>query len=119
MKHTYRILVVDDDPNARLALVELLGDEGYHVTSVADGQQARAKLDELDPHLILAAADALLHPDDARLLDDARDREPAPHIMLMSPYSISPERDVAQVFNKPIDVDRLLAAIERQFLRSR
>jgi DNA-binding NtrC family response regulator len=48
-----RVLVVDDEPNARSALAELLRDEGY-VTAVAqNGQEALALLPEFDPDVVL------------------------------------------------------------------
>jgi two-component system response regulator HydG len=48
-----RILVVDDEVNARTALVELLRDEGYQVESAADGFKALGKLVDLAPDLVL------------------------------------------------------------------
>jgi DNA-binding NtrC family response regulator len=48
-----RILVVDDEPNARTALAELLRDEGYEVETAADAFKALGKLDSFDPHLLL------------------------------------------------------------------
>ncbi len=38
-----RILVVDDEVNARTALAELLRDEGYSVESAADGSRRWAR----------------------------------------------------------------------------
>jgi DNA-binding NtrC family response regulator len=48
-----RILIVDDEVNARTALVELLRDEGYSVESAADGFKALGKIDDFAPDLIL------------------------------------------------------------------
>jgi DNA-binding NtrC family response regulator len=48
-----RILVVDDEANARSALVELLREEGYSVEGAADGFKALGKLTELAPDLVL------------------------------------------------------------------
>ena len=39
MEHKGRILVVDDEVNARTALAELLRDEGYDVETAADALQ--------------------------------------------------------------------------------
>ena len=47
------ILVVDDDPGARIFLEELLRQEGYQVILAADGQEALIRLDEMDCDLIL------------------------------------------------------------------
>lgn len=48
-----RILVVDDDEDVRYVLVELLGDEGYDVRAVADGQVALDLLPTWPPCVIL------------------------------------------------------------------
>src|SRR5262245_4842032 len=48
-----RILVVDDEANARTALAELLRDEGYQVETAADGFKALPKLEEFAPDLLL------------------------------------------------------------------
>ncbi|HLY37048.1 MAG TPA: response regulator, partial [Candidatus Binatia bacterium] len=48
------VLVVDDDPATRDALVVLLRHEGYPAESVNDGQQALARLrDRKPPSLVL------------------------------------------------------------------
>ena len=43
MPRTGRILVVDDEVNARTALAELLRDEGYEVETAADAFKALGK----------------------------------------------------------------------------
>src|SRR5688572_21419297 len=48
-----RILVVDDEANARTALAELLREEGYDVETAADAFKALGKLEEYSPHLLL------------------------------------------------------------------
>jgi CheY-like chemotaxis protein len=48
-----RILVVDDEANARTALAELLSDEGYTVETAADGFKALGKAAETAPDLVL------------------------------------------------------------------
>ena len=48
-----RILVVDDEVNARTALAELLAEEGYVVESAADAFKALGKVAEFSPDLVL------------------------------------------------------------------
>ncbi len=51
-----RILIVDDEANARMALAELLRDEGYGVETAADGFKALPKpAQQLVEHLRKAA----------------------------------------------------------------
>ena len=53
MESKGRILVVDDEVNARTALPELLRDEGYAVETAADGFKALGKIEEFAPDLVL------------------------------------------------------------------
>jgi DNA-binding response OmpR family regulator len=48
-----RILVVDDDPNSRDIVQTFLESKGYQVSTAEDGQEALAKLEELNPGLVL------------------------------------------------------------------
>src|SRR5262245_15186206 len=48
-----RILIVDDEVNARTALCELLRDEGYVAESAADAFKARGKMADFAPDLVL------------------------------------------------------------------
>src|SRR4051812_10242129 len=48
-----RILVVDDETNARSALAELLREEGYAVETAADGFKALPKVDDFDPDVLV------------------------------------------------------------------
>src|SRR6188508_2385570 len=50
---TGRILVVDDEVNARTALAELLRDEGYEVETAADAFKALGKFESFSPHVVI------------------------------------------------------------------
>ncbi len=48
-----RVLVVDDEPNARELLSEFLTSKGYEVLTASEGEEALRKVKEDRPHLIL------------------------------------------------------------------
>ena len=48
-----RVLVVDDEVNARQALKSLLTDEGFEVAEAADGEEALQKLQSFSPAAVL------------------------------------------------------------------
>ncbi|HEX6835536.1 MAG TPA: response regulator [Polyangia bacterium] len=98
MRPAARILIVDDEANARNALAELLHDEGYEVATAGDGAAARARIAELHPDLVLS---------DVQMpgLDDG------PAFVLMSARP-RPRGMVAPFVHKPIQIDELVATIE-------
>ena len=61
MESKGRILVVDDEVNARTALLELLRDEGYSVETAADGFKALGKMEEFAPDLVVTDLEDARH----------------------------------------------------------
>ena len=53
MRSRGRILIVDDEANARAALSEILREEGYVTETAADGFKALGKLEEFGPDVVL------------------------------------------------------------------
>lgn len=49
----YHVLVIDDQPGIRRLLMEVLTEEGYTVTTAANGYEGLEKAKEFSPHLIL------------------------------------------------------------------
>jgi DNA-binding NtrC family response regulator len=117
------ILIAEDDDRARQALTDLLQDEGYGVTAVADGEAARKLLETPDSEPIVF--DALLLDirmpklDGLSLLRLLRDREEAPAVLVMTAYgasSIAIEAMKLGAYDylpKPLRFDELLLQIER------
>jgi two-component system, NtrC family, nitrogen regulation response regulator NtrX len=52
-EQTPRLLVVDDEPEIRRLVCEILEDEGYQVTTAENATEARALKNSANPHLIL------------------------------------------------------------------
>src|SRR5262249_22376687 len=85
MERRGRILVVDDEANARAALVELLREDGYAVETAADGFKALPKLDEFAPHILLTD---LKMPglDGIELMRKGRERDPELTVVMMTAF---------------------------------
>jgi len=80
-----RILVVDDEVNARTALAELLRDEGYTVETAADGFKALPKLEDFSPDLVVTDL-RMPGMDGLQLLKKAHEREPDCAVIVMTAY---------------------------------
>ncbi len=119
-----RILVVDDEPNARSALAELLRDEGYAVETAADGFKALPKLEEFAPDLLLTD---LRMPglSGIELLRKARAQDPELAAVVMTAHgevetAVAAMREgAADYLSKPIVFDQLKIVLERALERRR
>src|SRR6478609_7489982 len=80
-----RILIVDDEANARAALSEILRDEGYETETAADGFKALGKLAAFAPDLVLTD---LKMPGMAglALLDRLRAADPELPVIVMTAF---------------------------------
>ena len=110
------ILIVEDDPDIRGSLRDVLEDEGYRVVTACDGRDALRTLDEIArPCLILLD---LMMPvmDGAEFLDHMRRRRDLSDVavMVVSAWPDAANSVEATGFvSKPIDLEVLLAAIAR------
>lgn len=120
---TGRILVVDDEKNAREALVELLGDEGYEVEEAPDGKAALDRLGSFDPELILTDLKMPVM-DGLTLLELGRKRSPHASFVVMTAFgsidtAVRAMREGAENYlTKPLDTDALFAVAERAVERA-
>ncbi len=113
---TARVLVVEDEPVVRYALVELLGDRGFEVIAVDNGRAALPHLGEVDVVLTDLAMPEL---DGLELLREARRVAPTlPVIVLTARGS---ERSAVEAMKagahdyltKPFEVDEVALAVTR------
>ena len=109
------ILVVDDDPEVLMALSETLAAEGYAVRGARDGIEALEVIRECRPDLIITD---LLMPTMTGFellgaLHDDPELATIPTLIITA--ARGPEAQQARgaqaVFPKPLDLDRLLRAI--------
>lgn len=113
-----RVLIVDDEANARTALAELLRDEGYIVETAADGFKALPKVEEFAPDLLLTD---LKMPglDGIELMRKAREIDPELASVVMTAHGTidtavgAMRQGAADYLTKPINVDELTIVIER------
>ena len=119
-----RVLIVDDEPNARSALAELLREEGYTVDTAADGFKALPKLEELAPDVIVTD---LKMPglDGLGLMKKALAEDPERAVIVMTAFgavdtAVSAMRQgAADYLTKPINFEELSVVIERAIERRR
>jgi two-component system response regulator AtoC len=101
-----RVLVVDDEANARSALSELLCDSGYDVAVAASGKEGLALVDSFHPDVMLT--DVRMPGMTGTELEQATRGKPwAPKVVYMSAYA-RPRAATGPWLSKPLDINELL-----------
>jgi len=113
------ILVVDDDPDVRSTLAEILAEEGYRVMEAASGREALAYLQTSAPPALILLD--LMMPDmdgwQFREEQQADPRLAAIPVVVVSAFIDDAEKVASlgaiQCLRKPVALDVLLETIER------
>ena len=110
------ILLVDDDPELRQSMVDLLEDEGYPTRSASSGREALALLGGPDlPSLILLD---LMMPDlNGWQFCEMQRRDPRiagiPVLVVTAARSVAPTPAGVDVLFKPFSLDEVLDKVQR------
>ncbi len=119
-----RILIVDDEANARAALSEILRDDGYATETAADGFKALGKLEEFVPDVILTD---LKMPglDGIAFMEKAKAAAPGAVFVVMTAFGTiqsavaAVKKGAENYLTKPLDFEALAAVIERAMEKAR
>ncbi len=113
-----RILVVDDESNARAALSEILRDEGYATETAADGFKALGKLEEFAPDVVLTDV-KMPGLDGFAFMEKAKRASPQTVFVVMTAFgtissAVSAIKNGADNYlTKPLDYEALSAVVDR------
>src|SRR6478609_4416870 len=119
-----RVLVVDDEVNARNALTELLRDEGYAVESAADGFKALGKLADFAPDLVLTDL-KMPGMDGIQLLGRIHEQDPDLPVLVMTAFgevdtAVGAMRAGARDYlSKPVNFGELGVVLARELEQRR
>ncbi len=117
--NTPRILVVDDEPDIRRLVSEILEDEGYQVTMAENASEARILIKSIDPNLILLDI-WMPDTDGITLLKEwvAESSQLCPVIMMSGHGSVEAAVEATRLgaydfLEKPLSLAKLLLIVER------
>ncbi len=119
-----RILVVDDEANARTALAELLRDEGYAVEAAGDAFKALGKVAEFAPELVLTDL-KMPGMDGLALLARLRENDPDLPVVVMTAFGEvesavrAMQSGARDYLAKPVNVGELSVVIARELEQRR
>ena len=113
-----RILVVDDEVNARTALAELLRDEGFEVETAADAFKALGKYDAFSPHLVLTDL-KMPGMDGIELVRKIQAMEDPAAMVVMTAFGAvqsaveAMRAGAVEYLTKPLNFEELLVVVDR------
>ncbi len=119
-----RILVVDDESNARNALAEILKEEGYSVETAADGFKGLSRFNDFAPDIVLTDL-KMPGMDGVQLLRKVREIESGLPVIVMTAFGAvdtavqAMRAGAVDYLTKPINADELLLVVERSLEQSR
>ena len=119
-----RILIVDDEANARAALSEILHDEGYQTETAADGFKALGKLEDFAPDVILTDV-KMPGLDGIAFMDKARAAAPSVVFVVMTAFGTissavaAVKKGADNYLTKPLEYEALSAVVERAMEKAR
>jgi DNA-binding NtrC family response regulator len=111
------ILLVDDEPDLRVSLGQVLRDEGHAVDMASDGEAAIARLSTRSFDLVVSDV-RLPKVDGLTLLRRVRREFPTTEVLLMTAYgsigdAVTAMKDSAvDYLTKPFDIDELVTVVE-------
>lgn len=111
-----KILMVEDEPMTRIALTNTLRKEGHEVLPCPDGHVAMEALNS-DRYDLMITDLNLPGPDGLALLQQAKEQEPAPHVIIMTAYASAEtavealRRGAYDYITKPFQTDEVLARV--------
>jgi signal transduction histidine kinase/CheY-like chemotaxis protein len=111
-----RLLVVDDDPDVRATVAQMLSEGGHSVDSVSNGRSALASL-EMEEFDLVVSDYLMPGMSGAELIAEARRTKPEQPFLIVSGFADSEELmrscpDTARI-GKPFTAAELLGAVER------
>ena len=119
-----RVLVVDDEANAREALAELLDDAGYSVSTAADGRTALLQLEQVDPDVVLTDL-KMPGMDGLSLIERGRPTAPHSTFIVMTAFATidtavqAIKLGAESYLTKPLELEAVIAIVDRALERTR
>jgi len=118
-----KILIVDDEENARLGLTKLLSQEGYEVDSVADGCEALEYLRGKRVNLVISDIN-MPRMNGLAFLQEINRHHPSVHVIMITAhgevesYLEAMSLGAYEYLHKPIKLDELKTVMQNIFKRS-
>ena len=115
-RENVRILIADDEPSMRLTLEDILKDEGYDVSTAADGQAAVSMCAENEYDVVIMDV-RMPRLDGVEAFRQIRRHREGVRVIMMSAYAVTSLKDMALeegaigFLEKPLDIGKVMDLI--------
>ena len=113
-----KILIVDDEENARIGLCKLLSQEGYQVDSVANGHEALEYLQKQNVHLVISDIN-MPEMNGLAFLRELYRSYPSTHVIMITAYGgvesylEAMNLGAFEYIHKPVKLDELKSVMQK------
>src|SRR3990170_852760 len=113
-----RILIVEDDPQMRQGLAEMLGDVGYKVTAVGSGSEAIAKIKKQEFDVVLTDL-VMPNVSGIEVLKEIKRHRPEIHVIMITAFATiesavqAMKEGASDYVSKPFKIDEVQITIKR------
>jgi two-component system, NtrC family, response regulator len=113
-----RILIVDDEQNARAALKTILDEEGFETAEAADGEEALALISSFAPDVVLSDV-RMPRMDGLTLLKSARAQESSAGFVMMTAFGTveaaveAMQAGAENFLLKPLEIKSVLVVLDK------
>ena len=120
MQDVRRVLVVDDEENARIGLSRLLTQEGYEVDCALDGEDALGAVARCRPHLVITDIN-MPRMDGLSLLKELNKDYPGVGVIMITAfggvesYLDAMNLGAFEYLNKPVKLHELRSVMQKIF----
>jgi DNA-binding NtrC family response regulator len=118
-----RILIVDDEANARTALAELLDDAGYIVSTASDGRTALVEMEQAETDVVLTDL-KMPGMDGLSLIERGRPASPHTTFIVMTAFATidtavkAIKLGAESYLTKPLELEAVIALVDRALDRT-
>ncbi|MEK6977521.1 MAG: response regulator [Candidatus Hydrothermarchaeota archaeon] len=113
-----RILIIEDDPQMRQGLAEMLGDVGYKVTAVGSGSEAIAKIRKQEFDVVLTDL-VMPNVSGIEVLKEIKRHRPETHVIMITAFATiesavhAMKEGASDYVSKPFKIDEIQITIKR------
>jgi len=123
-RSTYRVLIVEDEPDMAATMKDILAEAGYHCVVSYESKRALQLVEEEEPHIVLTDL-KMPQMDGIQLLERIKREQPNLPVIIVTGYATvhaaveTMKKGASDFLAKPFSPDELIVKVEKSLKQSR